>query len=113
MRRELTLEKLVDRWILVFVLDLGPTQLDAHVRGATLKRAALLVVQPGEPQSEIARRIRSRIEVLVKPVLGWHDHGAGSPIALLAALVALAPQEREPDAVEDDHVRARSMAVRL
>jgi hypothetical protein len=30
-RRELTLEKLVDRWILVFVLDLGPAELDADV----------------------------------------------------------------------------------
>ena len=56
---QLTLEKLVDRRILVLVLDLRPAELDAYVRTATLVRAALLVVQTGEPQREIACRVGS------------------------------------------------------
>src|SRR5713226_6628434 len=52
--------------------------------------------------------------MLVEPAVGRHDDGAGPPVALKTIVFpALLPQQRVALAVEDDDVRARTMAVAL
>ena len=93
MRGELAFEHRVNAWVLILVLDLRATQLDAHIRATTLKCGSLAVVESGEAQGEIARRCGPGVEVLVEPVLGRHDDCSRSPVTLLPGWVAFAPQK--------------------
>src|SRR6185369_9539896 len=95
----------------VFVLDLVAALLDA------LRRAPLLAQAGKFPaaerlQREVARGLAAGVEMLVEPALGRHEQAAGAPFVALD-IFSLGPHDRETFALQDDHVRARAVAVRL
>ena len=63
-------------------------------------------------EREIARGGRARVEVLVVPHVGRHDHGADLPIVALG-LIALRPHERIALAAQNDHMGAGTMGMAL
>src|SRR4029450_12209302 len=63
-------------------------------------------------EGEIARPRRPGVEVLMEPLVGRDDQRADLPVVALW-LLAFLPHQREALAGEDDHVRARAVAVRL
>src|SRR5207249_11495146 len=81
----------------------------AHVN--VLLAAGLgLVRTPADRQEEhLGGR---RVEVLVEPHLGWHEHAAGTPIDPLDGLAFL-PHERIAMALQDQHVNSWSMTMGL
>src|SRR5579859_3001878 len=96
MSLQLGLEDRVDLRILVFILDLPTAEFAAdrnRIFAAPVGRLdeSLAV----HAQGEIARWSRARVEVLVKPVLWWHDDRPRSPIAATPLCIALLPQQRE------------------
>ena len=54
----------------------------------------------------------ARVEVLVKPHVGWHNHGAHFPI-VLARLFAFRPHQAVAFTAQNNHVRARAVAMGL
>src|SRR5512145_122385 len=68
---------------------------------------------PATPtKGEIPGRLGSRVEMLVKPLIGWDNNAAGFPFNA-RRLLGLRPEKRVTLSSQDEHVRPRSMTVRF
>src|SRR5262249_28847802 len=97
-----------DFWILVRVIDLHSPQPPADPRHWN----ALRIARRGMLEREITRRRRTRVEVLVEPRVGRHDHRSDLPVVAVRR-VAFRPHQGVALAAEHDDMRARSVRVRF
>src|SRR3990172_7899896 len=106
----LQFEQSVNLLFLVLVLDLVAAEGDALGDFFLLPRRTEFSASP--TQGEVAGRLFSRVEMLVKPAVRRDDDASRVPIELLF-LTAFEPEQGIAVAAENDHVGARSVAVRV
>lgn len=106
----------MDTRILVFILDLAPTLRDGDgtcaFRTPTPQRDEGIPAAP-KAASEIARGLRSRVEMLMEHPERRGVHEAVLPRKLPEFRVAFVPQQRIPGSVYRMHVRAGGVSMSL